>query len=270
MGGDIGGCIFMQKLQGKVALITGGGTGIGKGIAILFAENGADIAICGRRFSELEKTKEEIEKRGGRCLAVQGDIGREEDVINIVNKTVETFGRLDILVNNASVPGQISPVKDLELQQWEETLRINITGVMLCCREAIKQMIKQGGGNIINVSSNVGKRGAPNRAPYVCSKWALNGLTQTLALELGQYNIRVNAICPGPILTDRLKNAAELIAKARGITVNELMREWENQSPMKRLATVEECARVALFLASDDSSAMTGQALNVTAGMMMI
>lgn len=259
----------MQKLEGKVALITGGATGIGKGIAVLFAQNGADIAICGRRTEELHKAKTEIEETGRKCLVVQGDIGEENDVISIVNKTVEVFGRLDILVNNASVVGQVGPVKDIDINEWEKALRINLTGTVLCCREAVKQMIKQGSGNIINVSSNVGRRGYANRAPYVCSKWAMNGLGQTLALEVAEYGIRVNTICPGPVMTERLKGAITKVAAARGVSFDVIVNEWTEQSPMKRFATIEECSRVALFLACDDSSGMTGQALNVTAGMMM-
>lgn len=265
----IAGGLTMQKLEGKVALITGGGTGIGKAIAILFAENGADIAICGRRMEQLERTRLEILSSGRRCIAIQGDISKEEDVVRIVKLTIETFGRLDILVNNASIVGQVAPVKDIEIGQWEETLRVNLTGAMLCCREAVKHMIRQRSGNIINVASNVGKRGYPNRAPYVCSKWAMLGLTQTLALEVAEYGIRVNAICPGAVMTDRLRAAAENMAKAQGITFDEWVKKEAAQSPMKRFATAEECAKVALFLASDDSSAMTGQALNVTAGAMM-
>ena len=137
------------------------------------------------------------------------------------------------------------------------------------CREAVKVMIRQKSGNILNVSSNVGRRGFANRAPYVCSKWAMHGFSQTLALETAKDGIRVNTICPGPVLTDRLRGSMEKMAAARGITAAEVQQEWESQSPMGRFATTDECAKIALFLVSDDSSAMTGQALNVTAGMMM-
>ncbi len=259
----------MKKLDGKAALITGGGTGIGRDIALLFAEEGADVAISGRRREPLAATVAEIEARGRRGLAVAGDIGEEADAARMVRETVERFGRLDILVNNAAVVGQVGPLEDTDLAQWNEALRINITGTMLCSREAVRQMKRQGGGAIVNVSSNVGRRGFRNRAPYVCSKWAMHGMGQTLALEVAPHGIRVNTICPGPVLNDRLRGSMQKMAAARGVTVDDIRREWEAESPMGRFATGEECARVALFLACDDSSAMTGQALNVTCGVIM-
>jgi len=261
---------MMGKLDGKVALITGGGTGIGQAIALLFAKEGADIAISGRRPEPLAATVGDIEATGRRGLAVSGDIGSEKDVCRMVAETIEKLGRLDIMVNNASVTGQVGPVSDLDLGQWDEAIRINVTGTMLCCREAVRQMKKQGGGGaIVNVSSNVGRRGFPNRAPYVCSKWAMHGLGQTLALEVARHGIRVNTICPGPVMTDRLRESMKRMAAARGLSVDEVRRQWEAESPMGRFATPEECAEVALFLASDASSSMTGQALNVTCGVIM-
>jgi len=259
----------MGALDGQVALITGGGTGIGRAIALLFAREGCDVAISGRRPEPLEETVALIESEGRRGLAVAGDIGSQEDVSRMVARTAETLGGPDILVNNASVVGQVGPVAGLDLREWEEAIRINVTGAMLCCREAIPRMIARGGGAIVNVSSNVGRRGFPNRAPYVCGKWAMHGLGQTLALEVAKHGVRVNTICPGPVMTDRLRGSMERMAAARGVTVDDVRREWEAESPMGRFATAEECARVALFLASDASSAMTGQALNVTCGVIM-
>jgi NAD(P)-dependent dehydrogenase (short-subunit alcohol dehydrogenase family) len=175
----------------------------------------------------------------------------------------------DILVNNASIVGQVAPVRELDLQEWNRCMAINLTGTMLMSGEALRPMIRQQSGNIINISSNVGKRGLKNRAPYVCSKWAVLGLTQTLALETAEFGIRVNAICPGPVLTERLRGAMEQMAEARGMTVEEIAKEWTSESPMKRFVTVEEVAKTALFLASGDSSSLTGQSLNVSAGAYM-
>jgi NAD(P)-dependent dehydrogenase (short-subunit alcohol dehydrogenase family) len=258
----------MGRLEGKVALITGGGSGIGRAIALLFAGEGAHVAVCGRRRGPLEAVAAEVEALGGRAAALAGDIASEADVRRIVGETVARLGGLDVLVNNASIVGQVAPVTELDLAMWNEALAVNLTGAMLCSREAVRYMQAKGGA-IINVSSNVGRRGFRNRAPYVCSKWALHGLTQTLALEVARYGIRVNAICPGPVLTERLQGSMRKMAAARGISPAEVQKEWEAESPMGRFATVEECARVALFLACDDSSAMTGQALNVTAGVIM-
>jgi NAD(P)-dependent dehydrogenase (short-subunit alcohol dehydrogenase family) len=256
------------RLDGKVVLVTGGGTGIGRAIALLFADEGADVSVCGRREDVLVSVADEVRARGRRALATGGDVGNEDDVRRVVAQTVDRLGHLDILVNNASVVGEVGPVEGLDLARWNQALAINITGAMLCCREAVKHM-KARGGAIVNVSSNVGRRGFANRAPYVCGKWALHGLTQTLALEVARHGIRVNAICPGPVATERLKGSMAKMAAARGIGLDAVRAEWEQESPMGRFATEEECARVALFLACDDSSAMTGQALNVTAGAMM-
>lgn len=259
----------MKKLADKVALITGGGTGIGRAIALKFATEGATVAICARRARTLADTLRELEAAGAAAKAIVMDQAIEADCIRTVRETVEAFGRLDILVNNAAAVGQVGPVASLEVAAWEDAMRTNLTGLMVMCREAVKAMTPRKSGCIVNVSSNVGRRGFAHRAPYVCGKWAMHGLTQTLALETAGDGIRVNTICPGPILTDRLIGAMAKMAAARGVTPEEVRREWEGQSPMGRFATVEECAAVALFLASADSSAMTGQALNVTAGMIM-
>ena len=259
----------MGKLEGKVALVTGGGTGIGKEIGKQFAMQGASVIICGRRESELKKAAEEISAFGLQCSQFVCDIGSEDDVIALFERILSSYGQLDILVNNASVVGQIGPIDTIDLKQWEEALRVNLTGLVACCREAVKIMKQQASGAIVNISSNVGKRGFRNRSPYVCSKWAMHGLSQTIALETAQYGIRCNTICPGPVMTDRLKSSIERQAKERGLTEEQIIEEWTAESPMKRFATEAECARVVLFLACDDSSAMTGQALNVTAGVIM-
>ena len=256
------------KLAGRAALITGGGSGIGRAIALRFAREGAAVALCGRREGPLTGVCAEIRSSGGRCVVLPGDIGVEADVRRIVAGTATALGGVDVLVNNASVVGQVAPVEDLDLERWNQALAVNLTGAMLCCREAIPHL-KRGRGTIVNISSNVGRRGFRNRAPYVCTKWALHGLTQTLALELAGSGVRVNAVCPGPVLTERLLGSMKEMAAARGITSAEVQREWEAESPMGRFATIEECAQVTLFLACDDSSAMTGQALNVTAGVIM-
>ena len=183
------------KLAGRAALITGGGTGIGRGIALRFVREGAAVALCGRREGPLAGACAEIESAGGRCVVLQGDIGVEADVRRIVAGAAAALGGLDVLVNNASVVGQVGPVEELDLRRWNAALAVNLGGAMLCCREAIPHL-KRGGGTIVNISSNVGRRGFRNRAPYVCAKWALHGLTQTLALELAGSGVRVNAVCP--------------------------------------------------------------------------
>ena len=256
----------MGELEDKVALVTGGGSGIGRAIAVLLADEGASVVVSGRRAGPLEDTVAEIRRAGGQAGSVTADQAVESDVEKMVRSAVEQFGGLDIVVNNASIVGPVGPVAEMDLQGWEETLRVNLTGAMLCCRAAVPAMIDRGSGAIVNVSSNIGRRGFPDRAPYVCSKWALQGLTQTLALELAQCNIRVNAICPGPVMTERLKGAMERMAEARGISLDDVKEEWVADSPMKRFATVDECAKVVLFLVSNASSGMTGSTMVVDGG----
>lgn len=260
----------MMELSGRAALVTGGGTGIGKVTALALAAAGADVAVCGVDLEPLEQTVAELERLGVHAAAIRCDVSREEEVRAMLALVAERFGRLDVLVNNASVVGPVGPVETMQLDSWQSCLDVNVTGVFLCCRESIPLMKRSGGGSIVNVSSNVGKRGIPNRAPYVCSKFAVIGLTQTLAHELGEDGIRVNAICPGPVMTERLQGAVARMAAAKGVDPSEVEAEWVQESPMKRFATTEECAKTILYLASDASSGLTGQSINVTAGAWML
>lgn len=258
-----------KKLQDQTAIITGGGTGIGRGIALEFARHGARIVVTGNVADDLVETVGLIKSAGGEAHYIVADHSREADGVRAVAETIDWYGQLDILINNAAVVGQVGPVSTLDVAQWDACFSVNLTGVMVMCRQAAQVMAPQGHGAIVNVSSNVARRGMANRAPYVCSKWALNGLGQTLALELAPHNIRVNTICPGPVLTARLERAIAQISEARNIAAEDVIAEWESESPMGRFVTVEECAKVVLFLVTDDSSAMTGQALNATAGALM-
>jgi NAD(P)-dependent dehydrogenase (short-subunit alcohol dehydrogenase family) len=255
-----------QRLKGKTALITGGAAGLGRAMAFRFAREGARVVVCDVQDERLESVVAGIEAEGGVALGLRADIGVERDVQGLVRVTVERFGGLDVLVNNASVIGQVAPVSELDLVAWETALRINLTGAVLCSREAIRAMTPRRSGSILNISSNVGRRGFPNRAPYVCSKWALIGLTQTLALETAQHGIRVNAICPGPVRTERLDRAIGELASLRSVTPESIRDEWASESPMGRFVTEDECTELALFLVSDASSGMTGQSINVNAG----
>ena len=262
-GNDLG------KLEGKIALITGGGTGIGKQIAGLFSREGAVSIICGRREKIISQAALDIQNNNGKCEFIVCDIGDPLSVKTMFESIDTHYGRLDILVNNASVVGQVAPIEEIDPLMLEETSRINITGFIMCCSEAVRRMKARSSGNIINISSNVGRRGFKNRTPYVAGKWAMQGLTQTIALETASYGIRCNAICPGPVMTGRLEASIKIQAAARSIGEEELISEWKAQSPMGRFATADECASLALFLASDDSSCMTGQTLDATCGVLM-
>jgi NAD(P)-dependent dehydrogenase (short-subunit alcohol dehydrogenase family) len=260
-----------MRLQGKVAIITGGGKGIGKAIAVAFAREGATVVIASRTISSLQQTCKEIIDNGGKATYVQADVSDEKQVQRLVAETIRQFGQVDILVNNSGVSGPTSRVVDMDLAQWNETLAVDLTGSMICAREVLKNMIERRTGTVINVVSEAGRSadgrsGYPFRAAYCCAKMGLIGLTETLSVEMGEYGIRVNALSPGPIVGERIVNVIKKRIAGTGKTFDEIMESLAANNSLKRLATEEECAAVALFLASDESSAVTGQTIPVSCG----
>jgi NAD(P)-dependent dehydrogenase (short-subunit alcohol dehydrogenase family) len=255
-----------MKLDGAVAVVTGGAQGIGAEIVRAFAREGAVVAVADRRPATA--VIETVEAIGGRCIGMQVDVTDEQAVRGAFAAVEDELGPVDVLVNNAAIGTPVQLVRDLELKAWERTLAINLTGTMLCTREALRSMSGRGGA-IVNIASNVAKRGLPYRAAYVSSKWAVLGFTQTVALEAAQDGIRVNAICPGPVETPHLDEVVRGHAEAEGRTESAVLEDWRTSSPMGRLIELREVADVAVFLASDASSAMTGQAINVTGGLIM-
>jgi NAD(P)-dependent dehydrogenase (short-subunit alcohol dehydrogenase family) len=255
-----------MELRNQVALITGGGYGIGREIALAYARVGAPVALAARTLKPLEETRAEIERAGGRAIAVQADVSREADCTRMVEETAAAFGRLDILVNNAGIAGPTKRITEMALAEWREVLDINITGAWLASRAAIPLMLKQGAGNILMISSGAGRRGYPLRAPYAASKWAMIGLTQTLAGELGNGGIRVNCICPGAIAGDRIERVIRARAEAMGAPYEQVKAGFTAMAAMNRMATEVEVAKVAVFLVSDAASGVTGQTVNVDAG----
>ena len=257
----------MRRFENQNVIVTGSSEGVGRTIAVEFAREGARLVLVNRRPAS--DTERLIAAAGGQATSIVCDISQEADVVAMGRKAAEILeGRIDILVNNAGFNGKASLVKDMKLKDWEYTLRVNLTGTMLVSREIIPYMIRQKSGKILNMASNVGRRGLPFRSDYVCSKWALLGFTQTLALELVEHNIRVNAVCPGPIEGDRIEQLVKMHADAEGKSFDAMHKAWENV-PMKRFSRPEEVANVIKFLCSDESSAMTGQALNITCGFIM-
>ncbi|HJU28908.1 MAG TPA: SDR family oxidoreductase [Candidatus Binataceae bacterium] len=259
----------MKDLNEKAAIITGGGYGIGREIALAYARAGMRIALAARSQGPLDETRAAIERTGAKAIAVQADVAKEADCQRMVDETVKAFGGVDILVNNAGIAGPTKRVTDMTLAEWREVLDINITGAWLASRAAIPAMVKRGGGNILMISSGAGRRGYPLRSPYAASKWAMIGLTQTLAGEWGPSGIRVNCICPGAVEGDRIERVIRARAEAMKASYEDVRRGFTSSAAMQRMVTEEEVARVALFLVGDLSSGVTGQTINVDAGSIM-
>jgi 2-hydroxycyclohexanecarboxyl-CoA dehydrogenase len=255
------------KLKDKVAIITGGGTGIGKAISFAFAKEGATVAVAARNLSRLEEVVKDIKAKGGKAKAIQTDISAHEQIKRMVAQTIDEFGQIDILVNNAA-RGTFNnaDVADMNLDEWHDSLATNLTGTMLCSREVLKYMIPRRGGNIINVSSVAGISGVPRESPYAASKWGVIGFTETLAIEVGKHNIRVNCISPGATRTQEFEDWVKTAAKSAGISYEAVMSKLTDNNALKRIAETEEIAACIVFLASDDSSAITGHNLVASCG----
>jgi NAD(P)-dependent dehydrogenase (short-subunit alcohol dehydrogenase family) len=255
-----------MRLEDKVAIVTGGGRGIGNAISMAFASEGAILVIAARTPSSLDDTVEQIKSVGGRAKAMQSDVSDEKQVQRLVAETIDDYGRVDILVNNSGIGGPTVNVVDLRLQDWNEVLAINLTGSMLCAREVLKRMIPRKKGNIINIGSDGGRFGYPMRSPYCVSKWGIIGLTETLAIEAGLYNIRVNCISPAAVKGERLINVVTGRSKATGIPFDDLMSKITANYSLQRPTEETEVAAAAVFLASDESSGITGHTLVVNCG----
>jgi NAD(P)-dependent dehydrogenase (short-subunit alcohol dehydrogenase family) len=256
----------MNELAEKVAIITGGGYGIGKQIALKYGAAGAKIVVAARSLDPMKQTCAELEKLGAKAICVQADVAKEADCARMAEQTLKTFGRIDILVNNAGIAGPTKRITEMSLAEWQEVIDIDLTGAWLASRAVIPQMDKQRSGNILMISSGAGRRGYPLRSPYAAAKWAMIGLTQTLAGEWGQRGIRVNCICPGAIEGDRIERVMRARAESLKQPYEAVKAAFLSGAAMQRMATEEEVARVSLFLVSDTSAGVTGQTINVDCG----
>jgi NAD(P)-dependent dehydrogenase (short-subunit alcohol dehydrogenase family) len=259
----------MHELADKVAIITGGGYGIGKLIALAYARAGAKLALAARTVLPLEEACAELARDGGRAIAIQTDVAKEADCAKMVKQTLATYGRVDVLVNNAGIAGPTKKLTEMSLAEWQEVLDINITGAWLASRAVLPLMEKQHSGNILMISSGAGRRGYPLRSPYATSKWAMIGLTQTLAGEWGMAGVRVNCICPGAVEGPRIERVIRARAEAMGAPYEQVKRGFTSQSALQRMVTEDEVARVAVFLVTEASAGVTGQTINVDAGNIM-
>jgi NAD(P)-dependent dehydrogenase (short-subunit alcohol dehydrogenase family) len=250
-----------MKLENHVALITGSGSGIGKGIALAFARQGADIALNDIDLASAEKVAKMIEDLGRSFLVLKGDISQSSQVSAIVSHIMDEWGKIDILVNNAGIFNEMVPTHERSEEEWSRVVDIHLKGAFLCSKYAGRAMIeKRAGGNVINVASITGLAGFPNRSAYGPAKSGIINLTKTMAVEWAPYGIRVNAIAPGYILTE----GAEKMFLSGEVKEEPL----KKRIPLGRLGTVEEVARVALFLASEESSYITGETITVDGGWM--
>ena len=251
----------MNVLTDRVAIVTGASSGIGRATALLLAREGASVVVTARREAELDALVSEIEAEGGRALAVVGDIKEEKLAEQLVDLAVDRFGGLDISFNNAGSNGEIQPVAGLTLEQWYDAIDTNLTGAFLGAKHQAPAMVARGGGSMIFTSTFVGHTvGMPGAAAYAASKAGLIGLTQALAVELAEANVRVNSIIPGGIDTPaNLANAPGAPPQVRTF--------MEQLHALKRMAKPEEVAQSVLYLASEASSFVTGTALRVDGGL---
>lgn len=260
-----------MRLKDKVSLITGGGRGIGKAIALAFAAQGATVAVAARSLSQIEEVRDEIQRGGGTAMAIRADLSSEKQIVEMVNQTVGAFGRIDVLVNNGGIIGPIAPVTEMRLDEWNEALSVNLTGAMICSREAARHMAGRRSGSIIMIASEGGRggdgrAGRPLRSAYNCSKAGMIALAEAMAIELGPHSIRVNAISPGGVMGERIKALSVAHAGASPEAQEEALRAVFKNISLGRFSEESEVASVAVFLASSDSSAITGQVLPVNCG----
>lgn len=251
-----------SRLDGKLAVVTGGGSGIGKATGRIFAAAGAKVVVTGRRLEPLERVATEI---GG--LAIACDVSNQAQVKSMFEQALKVTGRIDVLLNNAGGPGPIAPVAEVDMDAWIGCMNINLVGAMYCLQEAAKIMTAQTSGSIINIASLMGIQGYPMRSAYVASKFALVGITEAMARELGPVNVRVNALLPGAVSGENMDRILKCRSEAEGRPVEEIEREnYTDVAALKRWVAPEEVGRAALYYASDLSSAITGDKMKVDCG----
>src|SRR4029077_19524591 len=241
----------MGQLDGKVALITGASKGIGRVMSRLFAQEGAAVICAARTRDLVEETAGLVKAAGGRAIAVTADAATEGDVQRMIEAGVRAFGKLDVLINNAGDGGPTKRVQDYTSDDWFYTINSCLTSSYMCVRFAVPEMLKAGGGSIVNISSTAGRRGLPFRIGYCSAKAGQVGMTYGLALELAPHNIRVNAIAPGAVAGDRIDRVIAGQAQVKGVPFEEERQRLVERSPLRRMSTAEDIASLAVYLCSD-------------------
>ncbi|HID86688.1 MAG TPA: sorbitol-6-phosphate dehydrogenase [Anaerolineae bacterium] len=261
----------MSLLQDRIAIVTGAAQGLGEALARRLAAEGCHVVVADINGRGAQRVAEEISAQSGRrALAMTVDVTKSQQVEEMVRRTVEEFGRLDILVANAGII-ESREITDFPEEVWRRIIEVNLTGYFLCAKAAARVMKAQRSGVIIQINSKSGKKGSLWNAAYAASKFGGIGLTQSIALDLAPYNVRVNAVCPGNLLDSPMwvEKLYDQYARKWGITPEEVRAKYESQVPLGRGCTYEDVANVVVFLASDQAAYMTGQAINVTGGQEM-
>jgi NAD(P)-dependent dehydrogenase (short-subunit alcohol dehydrogenase family) len=255
-----------EALAGAVAVVTGAGKGIGRHIALAFADAGATVAAVGRDVAALQETCALI---AGRAIVAGADVRDAGQVDAMARRVLEELGRVDVLVCNSGIAGPTAPLWEVAQADWEEVLSVNVTGTFLCCRALLPAMIERRAGSIVVIGSVSGKRPLHGRTPYTTSKLALVGLVRTLAWEVGAHGIRVNLISPGYVAGPRIERVVAAQAQALDVTSEEALARFTSASPLGGLTAPQDVASCAVFLASPAAASVTGEDLNVSAGVAM-
>jgi NAD(P)-dependent dehydrogenase (short-subunit alcohol dehydrogenase family) len=256
----------MSLLDGRVAIITGASKGIGRALSLRFAREGARVVCAARSADLVKETAAQALAAGGQAIAVVCDAAQEDDVRRLVEAGVQEFGKIDTLVNNAGDGGPTKPVQDYLVEDWRYTIDSCLTSSYLCIRFIVPEMIRAGGGAIVNISSMAGRRGLPYRIGYCSAKAGQVGMTYGMALELAPHNIRINCVAPGAVEGDRIDRVITGQAQVRGVSVETMRKAMIEHAPLKRMVTADDIVDATLFFCSDMARSISGQVIAVNAG----
>ena len=248
-----------HSLEGKRVMVTAAAAGIGRTIAEAFLRAGAQVHFCDLDADKLAA----FEQTSSRLRGTRADVADPVQVDRVFDEALQRWDALDVLVNNAGIAGPVGPVESLDTEDWRHTIAVNLDGMFFGARRAVPLLKKAGGGSIVNIASTAGLCGYPYRAPYVASKWAVVGLSKTLAKELGEFNIRVNAICPGSVEGDRIQRVIDAEAELRGVGADQVRQDYLRQASLRTFIDTEDIANMVLFVCSDLGAKISGQALTV-------